>query len=134
MTWFLSIDRFHLQFLDQSELSCSFLKQIVLFFTFLSNWGKSLLNFIFLLYLTVVLVVLKWKSGHIRGMASIDRDNFVVFYHPSESEIFGWSGLIRGVASIEGQFSNNLLSQWIWNLWFEWSYKRGTNILQSDWS
>jgi hypothetical protein len=35
-------------------------------------------------------------SGLIRGVASIEGDNLVVFYHPSESEIFGWSGLIRG--------------------------------------
>jgi hypothetical protein len=45
---------------------------------------------------------LQWKSGHIRGLASIEGDNFVVFYHPCASEIFGLSGLIRGVASIKG--------------------------------
>jgi hypothetical protein len=58
----------------------------------------------------------------------------VVFYSPGESEIFGWSGLIRGMDSLGGHFSSILLSRWTWNLWLEWSYKRGTNILQSDWS
>jgi hypothetical protein len=38
----------------------------------------------------------------IRGVASIEGDNLVVFYHPCASEIFGWSGLIREVTSIEG--------------------------------
>ena len=28
--------------------------------------------------------------------------NLVVFYYPSAAETFGWSGLIRGVASPEG--------------------------------
>jgi hypothetical protein len=32
-------------------------------------------------------------------VASIEGVNFVVFYHPSASEIFGWSGLIRGMDS-----------------------------------
>jgi len=57
-------------------------------------------------------------------VASIEGVNFVVFYYPCASEIFGWSSLIRGVASLGGQFSSILLSQWIWNLWLEWSYKR----------
>ena len=62
-------------------------------------------------------------------MASIEGVNFVVFYHPSASEIFGWSGLIRGMDSLGGQFSSILLSRWTWNIWLEWSYKRGTIIL-----
>ena len=49
-------------------------------------------------------------SGLIRGVASIKGGNFVVFDHPSESEIFGWSGLIRGVASLGGQFCSILPS------------------------
>jgi hypothetical protein len=119
------------------------------YFTFLSNLGKSLLNIIrgsctcsltshlYSMYSCSSPMrphLLQWKSGHIRGVASIEGDNFVVFYHSSASEIFGWSGLIRVMDSLGGQFSIILLSQWIWNLWMEWSYKRGTNILQSDWS
>jgi hypothetical protein len=35
-------------------------------------------------------------SGLIRGVASPEGGILVVFYHPCASEIFGWSGLIKG--------------------------------------
>jgi hypothetical protein len=49
-------------------------------------------------------------SGLIRGMDSWGF-NLVVFYYPSEPEIFGWSGLIRGMDSLGGHFSSILLSR-----------------------
>ena len=49
-------------------------------------------------------------SDLIRGMDSWGF-NLVVFYSPGESEIFGWSGLIRGMDSLGGHFSSILLSR-----------------------
>jgi hypothetical protein len=43
-------------------------------------------------------------SGLIRGVASPEGGILVVFYYPSASETFDWSGLIRGWTLLRGAF------------------------------
>jgi len=72
--------------------------------------------------------ILQWKSGHIKGEASLRKDNLVVFYYLK-------SGHIKGEASLR---KDNLvvfyyLSAYrIWLdkrcIWREGLYKRGTTV------
>ena len=57
------------------------------------------------------------KTGLIRGMASLEGDNLVVFYYLSVSE----TGLIRGVASLEG---DNLVVFYYLSVSENWPDKR----------
>ena len=62
------------------------------------------------------------KSGLVRGVASLERDNLLVFYYLSASE-FLKSGLVRGVAFLE---RDNLLVFYYLSTCELWPGKRGS--------